>query len=55
VRGFKYAWLGGLVAGTVMFGSPDLTLKRGISNFNYCFKEKKLDTNATLTKIIPSL
>lgn len=47
VRGVKYAWLGGLVAGTVLFGSPDLSFKRAISSFNYYFMEKKLDTNST--------
>ena len=32
-RGVVYAWGGGLVAGTVLFGSPDVSIRRGISKY----------------------
>ena len=34
-RGVVFAWAGGLLAGTIMFGSPDLSLKRAINRFNF--------------------
>ena len=34
-RGVIYAWAGGLVAGTIMFGSPDLSLKRAINRYQW--------------------
>ena len=49
VRGVKYAWLGGLVAGTVLFGSPDIAFKRMVSKFNYAVFEAEFDRNTTET------
>ena len=34
-RGGIYAFAGGLVAGTVLFGSPDLSIRRSISSYHY--------------------
>lgn len=42
-RGAIYAWAGGLLAGTVMFGNPDLALKRAISKYHYWMSQEKLD------------
>jgi len=42
-RGLIYAWGGGLLAGVVMFGSPDLTLRRAINRYHYMFSMEKLD------------
>ena len=44
-RGAIYAWAGGLLAGTVMFGNPDLSLRRAISKYHYYFSMEKLDYN----------
>ena len=33
-RGGVYAWAGGLVAGTVLFGSPDISIRRAISRYH---------------------
>lgn len=52
-RGAIYAWAGGLVAGTVLFGSPDLALRRTISKYHYYFSMEKLDYNSTQMMIIP--
>ena len=38
-RGAIYGWAGGLVAGTVMFGNPNLSLKRAMSRYHYYFSE----------------
>ena len=40
-RGVVYAWAGGLLAGTIMFGNPDLSLKRAISKYHYWFSMEK--------------
>lgn len=42
-RGAIYAWAGGLVAGTVLFGSPDLALRRAISKYHYYVSMAELD------------
>ena len=55
VRSVKYAWLGGLLAGTVLFGSPDIAFKRAISKFNYFTYEAKFDKTAGMTQIIPKM
>ena len=34
-RSVKYAGVGGLVAGTVLFGNPDLALRRALSKYYY--------------------
>ena len=34
-RGATIAWAGGLLAGIVLFGSPDLTLKRAINRYQW--------------------
>ena len=47
-RGGLYAGLGGLVAGTVMFGNPDVSLKRMIGKFNYWVKMEATDDRATI-------
>jgi hypothetical protein len=45
-RGVIYAWAGGLLAGTIMFGSPDLSFKRAVSKYHYWFSQDKMDINA---------
>ena len=52
-RGFKYAWLGGLVSGTVLFGSPDISFKRCISYVNYLFMEAALYPTTGPQQVIP--
>ena len=42
-RSAIYAVGGGLVAGTILFGSPDLSIKRVISKYNHWFAENKQD------------
>ena len=42
-RGAIYAWAGGLVAGTVLFGSPDLALRRAVSKYHYWCSMERLD------------
>ena len=44
-RGAIYAWAGGLAAGIVMFGSPDLTLKRAINRYRFFFAGIAVDIN----------
>ena len=41
-RGAIYAWAGGLAAGIVLFGSPDLTVKRAISKYHFWFTKAEL-------------
>ena len=48
-RGVKYAWLGGLVAGTFLFGNPQIAYQRCVSKINFYLFEGKLDYNASLT------
>ena len=38
-RGSIYAIGGGLIAGTVLFGSPDVSIKRGINRYQHWFHE----------------
>jgi hypothetical protein len=54
-RGAIYAWAGGLVAGTVLFGSPDLALRRAISKYHYYFSMENLDLSATQSNIITKM
>lgn len=42
-RGGIYAWGGGLVLGTILFGSPDLSFKRVLGRYEYFFKEHEQD------------
>ncbi len=42
-RGFTYGIVGGLVAGTIMFGDQRLALRRVISKYNYYFCMEKPD------------
>ena len=42
-RGSIYGIGGGLAVGTLLFGSPDMSLKRVISKYQYWFHEDKLD------------
>ena len=39
-----YGWAGGMVAGTILFGSPDVSLKRCIGKYQYWFAENRQDT-----------
>ena len=48
-RSVKYGWIGGLVAGTVLFGSPSITFRRCQSFYNLWMKNGRLDINATET------
>lgn len=54
-RGAIYAWAGGLVAGTVLFGSPDLALRRAISKYHYYCSMENLDLSATQSNIITKM
>ena len=42
-RAGVYGWAGGLVAGTIMFGSPDVSIKRAIGKYQYWFAENRQD------------
>jgi hypothetical protein len=42
-RSVVYAWAGGLVAGTLLFGSPDLAIRRAFNSYNYYFTMEKID------------
>ena len=42
-RGVIYAWAGGLIAGTVMFGKPELALKRAVAKYHFYFSAETLD------------
>ena len=42
-RGGMYAWAGGLVAGTVLFGSPDVSIKRCIGFYQLWVAANKPD------------
>ena len=42
-RSAKYGLVGGLVGGTVLFGNPDLALRRAVSKYNYWFGFKQQD------------
>ena len=53
-RGVKYAWLGGLVAGTFLFGNPQIAYQRCVSKINFYLFEGKLDYDATLTNMAES-
>ena len=46
-RGGIYAWGGGLVAGTVLFGSPDISLKRCIQFYDTWMNENIVDVRGT--------
>ena len=46
-RGGIYGWAGGLVAGTVLFGNPNLSLRRAISKYHYYFSTEIQDNNFT--------
>ena len=45
-RGAIYAWAGGLLAGTIMFGSPDLAFKRAVSKYHFWMSKEDLDLGA---------
>ena len=42
-RGGIYAWAGGLVTGTVLFGSPDVSIKRVIGAYRLWLAEDRPD------------
>ena len=42
-RSVVYAWAGGLVAGTLLIGSPDLAIRRAFNRYNYYFTMEKID------------
>jgi len=54
-RSVKYAWIGGLVAGTVMFGNPHVALKRMQSKYALWMHNGQLDFRATETTIVPRM
>ena len=41
VRSFKYGLVGGLIGGTILFGNPDLAIRRSISKYNYWISIKE--------------
>lgn len=45
-RAGVYGIAGGLVAGTVLFGNPDLSLRRCVSKYELYFKRRNLDPRA---------
>ena len=42
-RSAKYALVGGFVGGTILFGNPDLAIRRAISKYNFLFGFKVQD------------
>ena len=54
-RSVVYAWAGGLVAGTILFGSPDLAVRRAINRYHYWFTLEKIDHECKTGLIIPKL
>ena len=42
-RSTKYGLVGGLIAGTMLFGNPDLAMRRAFSKYQYWFVMKPLD------------
>ena len=42
-RGGIYAFAGGLVAGTVLFGSPDLSIRRAINKYNFYVSAERIN------------
>ena len=53
-RGGIYAWGGGLVAGTIIWGSPDVSLKRVFAFYNLWMKENEQDTRGDYAAFNPS-
>ena len=47
-----YGWAGGLVAGTILFGSPDLSMKRAIGWYNYWFAENHQDRRGDYSNLL---
>ena len=45
-RSFKYAFVGGFVAGTVLFGNPDLAIRSAVSKYHFLFSKKIEDVRA---------
>ena len=52
-RGAIYAFAGGLVTGTVLFGSPDTSIKRIISFYDLWVLENEFDKRGDGNNIIP--
>ena len=52
-RGGMYAWAGGLVAGTVLFGSPDISVKRCVNFYNTWMAEDIKDVRNTTKRFLP--
>ena len=52
-RGAVYAWAGGLVAGTVLFGSPDVSLKRCLQFYDTWMNENIKDIKNTKARFTP--
>jgi len=42
-RSFIFAWAGGLVAGTIMFGDPNMSMRRAFSKYQLYFCAKTSD------------
>lgn len=54
-RSVIYAWAGGMVAGTVLFGNPQLALRRTVNRYHYMFSMEKIDTEGKWGLILPKL
>ena len=52
-RGGIYAWGGGLVAGTILFGSPDVSIKRCIGKYQYWMCENRQDVRGESNLLQP--
>jgi hypothetical protein len=50
-----YGWAGGLVAGTVLFGNPELAIRRAVNKYNYWFSLEKIDVEGKTGLILPKL
>jgi hypothetical protein len=50
-----YAWLGGLAGGTVLFGNPQLALRRAINRYHYHFSLEQVDLEGKTGVILPKL
>lgn len=50
-----YAWAGGLVGGTVLFGNPHLAFRRAVNRYHYWFTLEKIDTEGKWGLILPKL
>jgi len=54
-RAGVYGVVGGLLAGTILFGSPDLSIARVNSKFNYYCMRPTLDNDGNRTLYLPRM